>query len=111
MPSPEEALARDAARQHSEQVGRGPARVDAWRHDDLVVVLMRDAFTRSERALVDAGRPDDVLRARTALQEAMRPGLVASVEEHTGRPVVAFMSANHIDPDLAAELFLLGDEA
>jgi hypothetical protein len=24
---------------------------------------------------------------------------------------VAFMSANHIDPDLAAELFLLGDEA
>jgi uncharacterized protein YbcI len=111
MPSPEEALARDAARQHSEQVGRGPARVDAWRQDDFVVVLLRDAFTRAERALVDAGRPGDVLRGRKALQDAMRPGLVASVEEHTGRSVVAFMSANHIEPDLAAELFLLGDDA
>ena len=27
--------------------------------------------------------------------------------ELTGRKVVAFMSANHIDPDLAAEIFVL----
>jgi hypothetical protein len=32
---------------------------------------------------------------------------IASVEELTGRTVTAFMSANHIDPDLAAELFVL----
>lgn len=37
----------------------------------------------------------------------MRHDLVAAVEELTGRTVVAFMSDNHVDPDMAAELFVL----
>ena len=37
----------------------------------------------------------------------MREDAIASIEELTGRKVAAFMSANHIDPDLAAELFVL----
>jgi hypothetical protein len=32
---------------------------------------------------------------------------IAVVEDLTGRTVIAFMSANHIDPDLAAETFVL----
>jgi len=30
-----------------------------------------------------------------------------AVEEITGRKVIAFMSANHVEPDLAAEIFIL----
>jgi uncharacterized protein YbcI len=44
----------------------------------------------------------------------MREEAIAKIEELTGRKVMAFMSANHIDPDLAAELFVLepdGQEA
>ncbi|CAN5604091.1 hypothetical protein BH20ACT19_BH20ACT19_00870 [soil metagenome] len=37
----------------------------------------------------------------------MRNSLSAAVEDVLGRKVIAFMSANHIDPDLAAEIFLL----
>ncbi len=37
----------------------------------------------------------------------MRDDLVATVEEHTGRKVAAFMSDNHIDPDMAVEVFAL----
>jgi hypothetical protein len=37
----------------------------------------------------------------------MRVSLVETVERLTGRPVVAFMSANHIDPDMAVETFML----
>jgi hypothetical protein len=37
----------------------------------------------------------------------MRDDLVAVVEEPLERKVVAYMSANHIDPDLAAEVFVL----
>jgi hypothetical protein len=33
--------------------------------------------------------------------------LRGGVEQITGRKVVAFMSANHIDPDMAAEVFVL----
>jgi uncharacterized protein YbcI len=37
----------------------------------------------------------------------MRDDLVAIVERQLGRTVVAFMSQNHIDPDLAVEVFVL----
>jgi hypothetical protein len=32
----------------------------------------------------------------------------AGIEEITGRQVIAFLSANHLDPDLAIENFMLG---
>ena len=44
---------------------------------------------------------------RRAYQEAMTDGCSEVVEAITGRKVIAFMSANHIDPDLAAEIFVL----
>jgi hypothetical protein len=38
---------------------------------------------------------------------AMREEAIAVIEGLTGRRVTAFMSANHIEPDLAAEMFVL----
>jgi hypothetical protein len=35
--------------------------------------------------------------------------MVAAVETVTGRAVTAFMSANHVDPDLTVEIFVLDD--
>ena len=40
----------------------------------------------------------------------MEDDLIGAVEGLTHRKVAAFLSSNHIDPDLAAELFVL-DEA
>ena len=37
----------------------------------------------------------------------MRSDYIAAIEALTERTVAAFMSANHIDPDLAAEVFVL----
>jgi uncharacterized protein YbcI len=37
----------------------------------------------------------------------MSEDLTSDIERLTGRKVIAFMSANHIDPDLGAELFIL----
>jgi len=37
----------------------------------------------------------------------MRADLIEIVERHLGRKVIAFMSQNHIDPDLAVEVFVL----
>ena len=39
----------------------------------------------------------------------MREEAVAAVEQLIGRKVIAFMSTNHIDPDLAVEIFVLED--
>ena len=37
----------------------------------------------------------------------MEEDLVRGIEEITGRTVLAFMSANHLEPDMAAETFVL----
>jgi hypothetical protein len=33
--------------------------------------------------------------------------LTSGIEEITGRQVIAFLSANHVDPDVAIESFML----
>jgi uncharacterized protein YbcI len=91
----------------AEYTGRGPTRARTSIRDNLVVVLLEDTLTKGERRLVAKGRDMRVLDYRAEFQAAMREDAIASIEELTGRKVMAFMSANHIDPDLAAELFVL----
>jgi uncharacterized protein YbcI len=76
----------------------------------VITVLLRDTLTKGERQLVSEGHAPMVLHTRGVFQEMMRADLVASVEDLTGRTVAAFMSTNHIDPDLAVETFVLEPE-
>ena len=94
----------------AEYTGRGPTRARTSIRDNLVVVLLEDTLTKGERRLVTKGREMRVLDYRAEFQAAMREDAIASIEKLTGRRVKAFMSANHIDPDLAAELFVLEPE-
>ena len=91
----------------TEHTGRGPTRARTTIDGDLVVVVLRDGQTKAERALVRAGEGDSVLRLRRAFQDTMRDDLVAVVEALTQCTVQAFMSANHNEPDTAAEIFIL----
>ena len=90
-----------------EYTGRGPTQAKTIITEDLVTVMLADTLTKGERTLVDAGRSDRVLELRRDYQLAMRDELVAAVEGQLERKVVAFMSENHIDPDLAVETFVL----
>jgi uncharacterized protein YbcI len=90
-----------------EYTGRGPTKARTSIRDNVVVVMLEDTLTKGERALVRNGRTEKVLDIRKEFQDAMREDCVAKVQDITGRRVVAMMSANHIDPDLAAELFVL----
>lgn len=53
------------------------------------------------------GREDLVYDRRRADQHAFRKAASAVVSDVTGRAVVAFMSADHLEPALALEFFLL----
>lgn len=97
-------------RLHREYLGRGPTKARTTIHDDTVVVLMSDTLTKAEHSLVADGKEDEVLSTRHSFQRTMRNDMVAAVEEITGRTVQAFMSANHIDPDLACEVMVLEPE-
>jgi uncharacterized protein YbcI len=76
-------------------------------NDELVAITMVDTLTKGEAKLVELGRAEHVLTTRQEFQRAMENDLVALVEGETGRNVIAFLSANHIDPDIAVESFVL----
>jgi uncharacterized protein YbcI len=91
----------------SEYTGRGPTKARTHIHEDLITVVLRDTLTKGERSLVAAGKTEVVLDARKAYQNAMKTDLVATVEHCSGRKVAAFLSENHIEPDIAIESFVL----
>jgi uncharacterized protein YbcI len=90
-----------------EYTGRGPTKAKTLINEDLVTIVLADTLTTGERKLVDNGLADRVLQLRHDYQLTMRDDLVAIVERQLDRKVIAFMSQNHIDPDLAVEVFVL----
>ncbi|MFL5883593.1 MAG: Na-translocating system protein MpsC family protein [Thermoleophilaceae bacterium] len=91
----------------ADTTGRGPTKARTTIGRDHVLVMLRDTLTKGERRLAEGGFPEDVLHVRHRFQEVMRPRAIPMIEELVGRRVVAFMSDNHLDPDMAAEVFVL----
>ncbi|MEA2254623.1 MAG: hypothetical protein QOG35_668 [Solirubrobacteraceae bacterium] len=91
----------------AEYTGRGPTRARTIINGDWVLVALTDTLTKGERTLARNGRGQFVRDARRAFQDAMREAFVTEIESLTGRRVIAFLSDNHIDPDVAIECFQL----
>jgi uncharacterized protein YbcI len=91
----------------SRHTGRGATSAWTTFNRDLIVCVMGDALTKGEQSLVRHGRPELVLGIRKAYQDVMAQEAIGVVEGLSGRRVAAFMSANHIEPDLAVEIFVL----
>jgi uncharacterized protein YbcI len=87
--------------------GRGPTRARTTIDNDIVVCVLGATLTKGEQSLVQDGKAEVVLHSRRAFQDTMRADAITAVEELSARTVVAFMSNNHIDPDLAVEVFIL----
>ena len=90
-------------------VGRGPTKARTIHSGKFVLCVLEDTMTKAERSLASSGEEDFVLRMRHAFQITMRDDLTTAVEALTHRKVAAFLSSNHIDPDIAAELFVLDE--
>jgi uncharacterized protein YbcI len=95
----------------SEYTGRGPTKARTAINRDVVTVVLQNTLTKAERSLVAAGKTDLVLNMRQEFQRTMRDDMVGAVQMLTERTVIAFMSDNHIDPDMAVEVFVLEPEA
>jgi len=87
--------------------GRGPTKAKTTLGDNGIFVVLQDSLTRGEQSLTDAGEGEAVLDLRRRWQRVMRVELSREIEELTGRKVIGFMSDNHLDPDLAVEVFVL----
>ena len=75
--------------------------------EDMVTILLADTLANGERTLstrpLESGPPAP---PRLPARHARRPR--RNRRRGADRKVIAFMSQNHIDPDLAVEVFILG---
>ena len=102
-----DAISQTVVRALSETTGRGPTKAKTTIGDNGVFVVLQDTLTHGERTLSDAGQGRAVLDLRRRWQAVMQRDVSLAIEELTDRKVIGFMSDNHIDPDLAVEVFIL----
>jgi uncharacterized protein YbcI len=88
--------------------GRGPMQAKTYAHDDLIVVVLRGlGLTPLEKTMLDSGDPGRIVDMRHDFQRVMTDRYKETIEELTGRKVVAFLSQAHVEPDITMETFFL----
>jgi len=90
-----------------ERTGRGPTHSKTTIDENLVVSVLHNTLTTSERTLIAGGQTDLVLEGRRRHHHLMRAELVGTIQALTGRHVSAFLNDSHIDPDVSVEVFIL----
>ena len=68
---------------------------------------MHDVLTHAEKSLTGDNHGDAVNGIRHLFQQTLEADFRIAIERLTGRKVTAFISDNHLDPDIAAKLFIL----
>ena len=104
------AISQALVQLHAEHYGKGATQAKTYLWDNLVVTVLRDVLTTSERTLVRAERAETVRDVRNAFQFTMEPLFRSAVERITGRRVTSFMS--QVDPvnGFGVEVFVLEPE-
>jgi uncharacterized protein YbcI len=91
-----------------EATGKGPTQCKTyWAGPDIVLVVLGGGYLEAERTLYDAGHRAEVRATRQALQDVLEGRMRELIEAHVGRKVDAFLSAQHQDPELQVEIFML----
>lgn len=101
------AITREVVRIHTAAIGRGPKKSYSFHNGDTLVTILLEVLTRAEQNLVAYDEGEAVLAMRQLSQRAMAAEMKAAVARLTGRKVLAFMSDNHLDPDMAVQVFIL----
>lgn len=76
--------------------------------DDLLACVLGGVYTDVEKTMIELQRAPIVQETRSAFQHAMQHRFITAVERLSGRAVLAFISNQHVGPDVEIELFVLG---
>jgi uncharacterized protein YbcI len=91
---------------HANLYGRGPTRAKTHLTESFALCILEDVFTPAERTLIGAGHAAQVQATRAAFLDAVEPEFITVAEMATGRKVRSFVSAVHIETDIAVEVWL-----
>jgi uncharacterized protein YbcI len=74
---------------------------------DLLACVLGGVYTDVEQTMIELQRSAVVQETRSAFQTAMQRRFIDQVELLSGRAVLAFISNQHVGPDVEIELFML----
>jgi uncharacterized protein YbcI len=75
--------------------------------DEVLVCVLAGIYSDVEKTMIEVQRGTLVQQVRSAFQVAMQSKFIATVERLSGREVLAFISDQHVGPDIEIELFIL----
>ncbi|MBA2506572.1 MAG: DUF2294 family protein [Thermoleophilaceae bacterium] len=78
--------------------------------DDLLACVLGGVYTDVEKTMIELEKGPVVQQTRSEFQNAMQHKFIGEVERLSGRDVLAFISNQHVGPDMEIELFMLGPE-
>lgn len=93
-----------------ERYGRGPMQAKTYVLDDLILVVLRGSgFSEYEQTMMDAdaGGRQRVVEMRGDFHRMMAPRYRATIEDLSGRKVLALLSQSHVDPEITVEVFVM----
>ena len=91
-----------------EHYGRGPMKAKTYALDDIIIVVLRGSgFTPLEKTIMESGEPERVIAMREDFQRVMAGRYSGTIEQLTGRKVIAFLSQAHVEPDITMEIFFV----
>ncbi len=102
-------ISNTAVALHREHFGRGPGSAKTHVSDNIVVCVLNDVFTPPEKTLIEAGQEERVRETRALHRAATEEVYKRRMEAVVGRPVEAHLTSIHVDPDVAIDIFVLGD--
>lgn len=77
--------------------------------NDLLACVMGGVYTEVEKTMIELQRGTVVQETRSAFQQAMQRRFIDEVELLSGREVLAFISNQHVGPDIEVEIFVFRD--
>jgi uncharacterized protein YbcI len=102
------ALSNAMVRLYKDQFGRGPTKArTSFAGPDVILCTLHDSFTPAERNLREMGEHQRLRDTRLYFQYATETQFRDTVEQITGRKVVAFVSGLDVEHDISSELFYL----
>jgi uncharacterized protein YbcI len=78
---------------------------------DLLACVLGGVYSDVEKTMIELQRTALVQETRSAFQDAIQHKFIDAVERLSGRGVIAFISNNHVGPDMEIELFLLDPQS
>ena len=93
---------------HLESYGEEVDSIQTHVHEDFVICVIDVALLTHERTLLGHAQGEESIRnIRREFQRVIAPTFAATVEHHTGRRVIGFLSETNIDPAFSVEFFRL----